>query len=245
MSGQDMDYDFEAKREYRDYIWKILRDTCGPGRREMNALLLPGLSGDEIMIAVREGFRRNRIVIVDKNPAVVASVHRKFPDIRKAYGVPVSRVGERLVQDKIVIHCANLDLCGPVSWPSLREITAFARSRCLANGSFVAVTALRGRERKHEFETYKHIGQQFHIPGFTHMDNGRLTAVFAALSGTLVRHVDRDDGMLLSDVYSMDHVDAWHYTPSYVGSGIYKSDAGHQTMMWMIFDMMKNERRDA
>lgn len=172
--GPSGGYDFGLKRDYRRKVWATFRDQL---KREFipipssHALLMPSLEGDEIETALNAGFKEQHLHIVDKEPAIVATLKRRYPRIN-TYGVTASRAMERLAQAGIRLRCANFDFCYQVSEPfaqELRRIAYFghytghlikpsdklplgafyladADHGVFEDVAFVAVTMLRGRE---------------------------------------------------------------------------------------------------
>lgn len=172
-------YDFGKKRDYRRRVWASFRESLkriGVSIADAQALLMPSLEGDEIDVAVNAGFKQSHLHVVDSEPAIVATLKRRFPFIN-TYGVAVSRALLRMRGTGIRLHCANLDFCGSVTLPFLRELTLISlignlgakaihkkhRSSdvdgiqidgpgfdgIFSDTAFVAVSMLRGREATH------------------------------------------------------------------------------------------------
>jgi hypothetical protein len=140
-------YDFQAKRVYRKQIWNMFRYFCAPRVSDAWSLLMPSSEGDEVDVAIAKGFRQDRMVIVDDNVAIVASLKgRKFPRVT-ARGGRVGTVAGRLAREGMRLHVANLDFTGHIGG-IVDELKAFAESGVLAPVSCVAVTMLKGREPK-------------------------------------------------------------------------------------------------
>lgn len=107
-------YDFSRKRDYRRKVWATFRDRLKANRlavADSHALLMPSLEGDEIDVALNAGFREQHLHVVDKEPAIVATLKRRYPRVN-TYGVTVSRAMSRIQRDGIKLRCANLDFCG-------------------------------------------------------------------------------------------------------------------------------------
>lgn len=119
-------YDFSKKRDYRRKVWATFRDRIkesGNSVARSHALLMPSLEGDEIEVALNAGFREENLHIVDWEPAIVATLKRRYPKIH-TYGVSVTRAFKRLAAEGIRLTCANLDFCGPISRPFAHELLA-------------------------------------------------------------------------------------------------------------------------
>ena len=178
--GQSIDYDFGNKRQYRRAVWNMFSQAVGPGRAsETRALLMPGISGDEIAYALAKGFRLGNLVALDKNPAVAATIRRRWPGLGDVIGLPVSRAYERLSKP---VYCANLDLCAPISRSLLDEIAVFARQAPLSGHPVVAVTMLRGREPPTMHRAALGVAPLFDALGVRRFGAGRLCPSFEALS---------------------------------------------------------------
>lgn len=138
-------YDFGNKRQYRREVWALFRKELGQDRASADVLLMPSLEGAEIEVALRAGFREQRLHVLDRNPAIVATLRRRFSRIN-TYGIPLSRIGERAPQG--FFAAANLDLTANVGDGFYREVNAFARAGVVRDGGLVAISILRGREMK-------------------------------------------------------------------------------------------------
>lgn len=130
-------YDFGIKRQYRRTVWSAFGNLRRPGDE---ALLLPSIEGDEIEVALNAGFKQSELHVVDRNPAIVATLKRRFPYIN-TYGVSVQKIHDRLGHR---LRFANLDLCGCISRALFLELRPFIRT--LQAEAYVTVTMLRGRE---------------------------------------------------------------------------------------------------
>jgi hypothetical protein len=119
---------------------------------------MPSSEGDEIEIAMSKGIRQENIVIVDENPAIVASLKgRKFPLVT-AKGCRISEIGPKLVKAGIHLDIANLDFTGTVH-TVFDELIAFAHSNALNDAALIGVTVLKGREPKSTFNLVQHISK--------------------------------------------------------------------------------------
>lgn len=169
-SAPEAGYDFGRKREYRRQVWATFRDALKRSGRSVKgtqALLMPSLEGDEIEVAINAGFRESNLHVVDREPAIVATLKRRYRRIH-TYGCTLSRAMERMATEGIRIGCANFDFCSQVSDLFVCELTAasifgsydlklvqgkseiqvFCRklSGVFEDEALVAVTTLRGRE---------------------------------------------------------------------------------------------------
>jgi hypothetical protein len=119
-------YDFSRKRDYRRQVWATFRDRLKARRVSLasaQALLMPSLEGDEIEVAMNAGFREANLHVVDMEPAVVATLKRRFPKIN-TYGVTASRAVERIRDAGVRLDCANFDFCSNASISMFSELTS-------------------------------------------------------------------------------------------------------------------------
>lgn len=134
-----------TKKQYRRDIWGKFSRYFERETKDKVALLMPSIEGDEVTEARSRGFRE--LHVVDDNPAIVATLQKRFPGIT-TYGVDLLRALQRMKDDGVTLHCANLDLTGPVSTRLGAILKAVAWSGVFAHGAVIAVTVLRGRESK-------------------------------------------------------------------------------------------------
>ena len=209
-------YNFGTKRHYRRQVWKAFREHCVGRLDTAHALLMPSIEGDEIEQALRSGFRERNLHVVDRNPAIVAHLKRRYRNIN-TYGVNASHAAHRIADRGIELSVANLDLCSPVSEAMLDEIQLFVQPKPVRHGGLIAINMLRGREQdygKNEIARQMDRGQQ-------DRDQARIDAVWTALCCV--------DG-------------EWDIDPWQVKSGKYRSVAGTQTMLWAIYRVKREPR---
>ncbi len=140
-------YDFGNKRQYRRTVWSQFRKFCGGQVAEKHALLMPSSEGDEIEVALANGFRQEHLHIVDENPAIVATLKRtRFSRIH-TYGVTTARAIDRIRKEGIALTCANFDFTGPIlTGAQERVIHASTLPEAFAPRNVLAITCLRGRD---------------------------------------------------------------------------------------------------
>lgn len=184
-------YDFGNKRQYRRNVYAGLRKTFSPSDTAFH-LLMPSSEGDEIENALAAGFQEDHLIIVDKNPAIVAVLKRSYPKAI-AYGIDLLDVPTRLLSERQHIDSANLDLCSCISEDVMRILLRFADSKSWCNELHIAVTILRGREQPKYWNLIQELGPKFVIepldergPGLitealTTADMGRLCLIWSAL----------------------------------------------------------------
>lgn len=216
-------YDFGPKRNYRRAVWNSFRDFTGSDTATAHALLMPSIEGDEIEIAIAKGFRQEHLHVVDRNPAIVAHLKRRFPKIH-TYGVDVERASERIVSDGFRLSCANLDLCGTYEH-NKPTLGAFMRSGCMGGRARVAVTGLRGRESQPDglVRTWGRAGKSFRVAS-------------SRVSGSPVVGAGNRDGARALDLLS-GLLEMTPYAAKLQNVSKYPSIAGTQTMMWCVVDL--------
>lgn len=134
-SAPKVGYDFARKRDYRRKVWASFRDTLKLKHiciADSHAMLMPSIEGDEIEVAIDAGFREHNLHIVDVEPAIVATLKKRYPKVH-TYGVSAFRAFQRMSRNGIRLRCANLDFCGNWSVAYARElmgISALASLPC-------------------------------------------------------------------------------------------------------------------
>lgn len=207
-------YDFGNKRQWRREIWKVFRDHCsvrGP------ALLMPSLEGDEIDVAKANGFREDQLHVVDNNPAIVATLRKRFPRI-KTYGVSAARATERMAKAGVTVGHMNLDLTACVSPGLVGECRSIAASGAMAPHCVVAVNMLRGRETRSTFDYLQALGDE-QVSRNPEMGDMRFRGYRLTVADIARLHT-----ILLPF--------AQHRIWRLLRAGIYKT--GPQTMLWFV-----------
>lgn len=227
-SAPTQGYDFGTKRQYRRQVWRYFDLVTKHMKTDVHVGLMPSIEGDEIEVALSKGFRESHLHVVDRNPAIVAHLKRRYPRIN-TYGVTVGSAADRMVRRGIQLACFNLDFCSSMHASLLDEIQYVAASGCLAQKSAVAITMLRGRENKARalLDYFRETGiKGLSNRGPVHVeannDNARMQCVYVALTNLrasarrVVRLVDRGNYVFV------------------MRQETYRSVAGHQTMMWVM-----------
>ena len=160
--GPAMGYTNPKKQAWRTWLWsfiggvlvhptllpdhEFLRSTPNGIRqsRTGNVLMMPSIEGNEIQEALDRGFTTDQCYVVDENPAVVATLQRKYPGIH-TYGKSVERACREIARARVNLLAADLDFCGRISKPLLRAVAGCFDSGAL-DGAIVFVNVLRGRE---------------------------------------------------------------------------------------------------
>ena len=134
-------YDAGIKRQYRRNVWCTLSRLCPVPLADAKVFILPSSEGDEIEVAKSKGIREANIDICDSNPAIAATIKRRYPLVR-AHGVLAARA---LRERRRSYHLINIDLCGTVN--SVGR-TAYWAGRQLIEGGVMAATWIKGRDKK-------------------------------------------------------------------------------------------------
>lgn len=140
-------YDFEAKSAFRRFVWDAIASRGMGGLRHEHVLLMPSLEGIEIDEALSRGFLQSGLHVVDSNPAIVATLRRRYPDIR-TYGVGIDRAHDRVAEAGIRLFGASIDFCSNAVWSTAKILVNCSESDCWQDGARVVVNVLRGREDK-------------------------------------------------------------------------------------------------
>ena len=209
-------YNAGFKPTQRRQVWKTLSAGL-QGKPSLQVLMLPSAEGDEIAWCEGKGFRRQNIHCVDRNPAIVANLQRKYPGIQ-TYGVPLDQASERIHRSGTTIDVANLDLCGPVGNGLCHLLDHMSNIGLWSEYARVAVTALRGREQRDAMgEVMRRCVA--HIS----FDGARREVVKAALGGNMA-------AVFLGALRRK-------YAVTCVREETYRSAAGTQTMAWWVFKL--------
>lgn len=214
-------YDFGNKRQYRRDVWGIFRDLCPVPRGEADCLLMPSSEGDEIGVALSKGFREDRLHLVDRNPAIVATIKRLIAPRAETYGVDLERAASRLRCETLAM--ANLDLCGPVSPSLCATVENFSATAPFRHESLIAVTVMRGREDRQTMQYLRDAAS----PG------SALAYIDAIGDPCRLHNVEIglvDLGRLVALLHAMSGAGRW--MPELVRWGAYGSN--RVTMMWCV-----------
>lgn len=219
-------YDFGAKRQYRRDVWATFSRFAARQPRLATALLMPSAEGDEVEVALRNNFREDRLHLADQNAAIAAHLKRRYRR-STCHGVSVSRAAERLAKRGVRLDVANLDLCGhiDVGSPTANEIRAFITTGVMADRSLLAITTLRGRERrldwlKRSADVISDVYKQREVPINGHVSHEGDAARITELVCLLREPVQRSVGIT-------------RYLPKLLRHGTYRSN--HQTLLWAVF----------
>lgn len=225
-------YDFGNKRQYRRTVWARFREHCGTSRAEAQCLLMPSIEGTEIDVAKANGFREENLHVVDKNPAIVAHLRRRYPRIH-TYGVDLDQACLRMFKAGIYIDVANFDLCSNAGFSmmkTLQRVGLSLRGICKET-TLIAITMLRGREHRWEL-----------IHAFAKAQDSReaFADLFSGLAETDVTRIQNaavamSAGMALVEKAASIGRHCCVIPRGGRDVGIYRSAAGSQSMLWCLF----------
>lgn len=226
-------YGFGRKRDYRRKIWATFRAGLKRNKivvADAHALLMPSIEGDEIEVALNAGFREQNLHVVDDNPAIVATLRRKYRRIH-TYGVDVVRAAQRIRDGGITLAVANLDLCGQLSNPLLHAVTGLVGAEVLAPIAYIAITQLRGRESKQALWLAKYLKEYPTIGG----DSDQWNRVIGDLADT-----DQARAAAIKKFLSYRGQDVPHRYTVPVRAEVYNSASG-QSMLWTAWQVVPNK----
>lgn len=244
-------YDTPEKQEYRENVW---RDFFGGDSygffspwywgKDWKVLIMPSKEGLEINQALSRCYacggepliRQDQIVIVDNNPAIVASLKRKYPKINTR-GLDIKEAIKR--EAAIGSHFAllNIDLCGTAK--TIIDVANFIHDftpNIFIHMGMVAFTFLNGRDQKNFLPYYltnkKKQKRSWGKPPFRDGFGFRINEIHRALQfgSEWKRKFKKAD--------SNDGCDCLRFKEPYmlkpIREGRYNSN-GHLPMGWIIF----------
>jgi hypothetical protein len=107
---------------------------------------MPSIEGLEVEIAISKGWLHEQLHVIDMNPAIVATLARRFPGIH-TYGVSAGRACQRMASRGVMLSAANFDFTSCISMRLEEEVKLIADSGALdPTGTLFGMTVLRGRE---------------------------------------------------------------------------------------------------
>jgi hypothetical protein len=139
-------YNFGNKRQYRRTVWADASRFLRSRRNSAQVLLMPSIEGDEIDVAQSKGFRQQNMHVVDKNPAIVAHLKRRYPLIN-TYGRDIVAALKLMGDRGVLLDFVNLDLCSTIESikPKLYEIGSMFTPFSLHHKIYITIQ--RGREK--------------------------------------------------------------------------------------------------
>jgi hypothetical protein len=151
MAVNNNSYTSEEKDIYRNRVWDSfpidIINLVSDIENNVFALIFPSKEGQEIEHLLRRGIPEEKIIAIDKSPAVIAvsTWRKKHPKI-KFYGCNLSELHEKLIKNKQLIGIGNLDLCNNFSKSLISELQEFFNKSPIYNKSCFSITIAKGRE---------------------------------------------------------------------------------------------------
>lgn len=143
-SAPKVGYSTPEKQNYRRIVYSGFKKIFGPAIRNKQLVLLPSAEGEEIDTALQFGFQLENLHVVDKNPAIVASLNRRYKNQLHTYGRPIEDALYVMASNGVRVDAVNLDLCFPIGnkqRDTLRDCMQLLMYPCA-----VSITLQRGRE---------------------------------------------------------------------------------------------------
>lgn len=226
-SAPNVGYRGDRKNRWRREVWNAFtRYSRGSGE----VVLMPSIEGDEIEMAKDKGFVTSRMHIIDKNPAIVATLKRRYANIN-TYGVTVGRAFTDRIN--VEIQCANLDFCGCLGKPLLDELEQVYTSNVWGEQSCVAVTMLRGRESCGVFGV---LGYKTSATEPFQKQLMNQAPIQHEADWSILTPVDRN---------RLEMVGVWLGAKMIVRAGTYLSTNNNHTMLWAVFSLRSSAERIA
>jgi hypothetical protein len=239
-------YATTEKQGWRVAMWARIAASFNMRRRpSRKVFMIETTEGHEIERALSLGFREENLYVCNVNPAVVATLKRRYGLIH-TYGVDADRALRRINEAGILLDVVSLDLCACLS---ARVIDTLCTAARVGNTyAVIAVNVLRGREQgifasetvwntatcRDLWRSFAHPALRPVVRALRGLDGQRLTWVTFAAAGmfspakTYANHWVRRDAETL---FSMP--DGPHRRVLLSGIGQYES--GAQTFKWFVF----------
>lgn len=166
----DSGYNFEEKIKYRKQCYstleKAFKNIMGKSKSELNVMYLESSDAAETEFLLNRGYQPENLIPVNFNPAEIAHVNRKFPDVH-GRGVDIARA---LAECGRKIHIIHLDFCGNYSRKTMTTAHQIRSQSLLKTPVGVIVNLMRGREKKELMrliiQKEKDAIERLHISGY-------------------------------------------------------------------------------
>lgn len=145
--GPSTGYQSAAKKAWRDEVWwHISRLTDIKKRAQLSVFMIESLDGLEIEKAKKLGFSEGNMHVCNANPAVVATLKRKYPLIN-TYGVDAGEALRRALKNHVELDVVSLDLCCCTCQSALIATRSAGVGAAWWGRPFLfAINRMRGRE---------------------------------------------------------------------------------------------------
>lgn len=221
-------YNFPQKSLYRRHVWNFFRRVLPIHPKKAQVLLMPSSEGLEIEIAKAKGFLTKNMHVVDDNPAIVATLKRKYPNVT-TYGVSASRACDRMAMAGVRLDAANFDFTACVGDSLAEELWQIGQSGILTRNTRVAITMLRGREQPVWFSKIQRHAAIFSEAPSQFSGQSVAGTVFHRTLGDCELS-SMDSGRVGTASFILSYASGLLVQPIEVGA--YTSN--HQTMLWFV-----------
>lgn len=222
-------YRFGNKAQYRRTIWANFRRKLRGQTAQAHAALMPSIEGLEIEVAKQNGFRECHLHVIDSNPAIVATLKRKYPYIN-TYGVDVRKAIDRIRERGVRLSCANWDFCGPAVSALGQDLMSTCSDPAIYTPeNLIAFTAMKGRDDPNWLAVVEGAwkSQVAWDPSILHCRTGQIAMTA------------RTHFMITTALHCKDRAERHSEMPGGFYIGEYKSSAGTP----MVFVIIHRHRR--
>ena len=227
-------YNFREKDLYRRHAWNAVFADMWKPRSEAVCMIMPSLEGHEIEYLKRNGIKERNICMVDKNPAVVASLKRRMFPHATSYGISIDRAIVRAsLKESKALDCIHMDFCGPITYERISSIhTALHLALSMKKEPFYLIlNFLRGRDLWIANLYRKFVTANKYMSGYrdssfwnyspTPLDVLRMACLSSFIAtGVVRREAGKDQTCLF---------------PVLLRSGTYLSEKSGQSFLWTVF----------
>lgn len=218
-----MDYDFGNKRHYRRNVYSFVNSYCKKSIKDRKIFCIDTKEGLEVRFLLDHGYRPENIYVSNSNPAEVAWLTRNLKnDLNikvNTYGVEAGYAASLIHNNGISIDVWNLDLMCTLSSNRLHYDLMFVGEHLVTQEHIVCVNILRGREG----------ADYFNKRGVKELPITKDEIRYRLIEGSITRHSAWGRLDCLCHILHQRHE-------------IYRSNAGHQTMMWFAFHVEKHKQ---
>lgn len=232
MNGKpETGYDFDAKRIYREQLWKFFDAALVfVPRRKRRVLILDTSEALETQFLISKGYEPSNITVINKSAAHLAWLSRRIAPHR--VNTVATDVFDFLEQH-YDFHAVNLDLTCPLSGSLIVKIKGLK----LRPNTALSVSILRGRETDSTTKTFYQLardGIMMNASGKSARTGDLETPNWMLLEGARRCVMNIDSPLLDSDVLRILNLTSGttRFRAKRFVWGRYKSTAGSQTMMW-------------
>lgn len=229
-----MNYDFSKKRQYRREIQAFAeRELTDIPRSKRRVAYLDTGQALETDFWVRAGYRPGNLHAINFNPAECAHITRKT--LARGYRVNTygrdAAVAIGIVLAEGGVDVVNLDFCGPLSKERLNDLSIISDLLIVnQDRGVISVTLLRGRESESDIREFLRLDDEL---------LAKYEIVFERIKEAAV-----NKQYIASDL--MRVAGLMEYLPwGRFRWNIYRSAAGHQTMLHLAVSWRKKGQKDS